>query len=123
MLNVPNYCADVYEFRSKSRLPISIEAEYGMDISKKIVQVASYSSVSEKDSFEVNRINDTILFVKTKTNGTWWMSESIGLTNYENEYYRLEKDEWGGYTLFFKKRLNIEDKIYYYSNGRFILVH
>jgi hypothetical protein len=123
LLNVPNYCADVYEFRSKSRLPISIEAEYGMDISKKIVQVASYSSVSEKDSFEVNRINDTILFVKTKTNGTWWMSESIGLTNYENEYYRLEKDEWGGYTLFFKKRLNIEDKIYYYSNGRFILVH
>jgi hypothetical protein len=45
-----------------------LEKEY---LSKKIVQVASYSSVSEKDSFEVNRINDTILFVKTKTNGTW----------------------------------------------------
>lgn len=83
-------------------MPISIEAEYGMDISKKIIQVASYSSVSEKDSFEVNRINDTTLFVKTKTNGTWWMNESIGLTNYENEYFRLEKDEWGGYHLFLK---------------------
>ena len=123
ILNVPNYCADVYEFRAKSRLPISIEAEYGMDISKKIIQVASYSSVSEKDSFEVNRINDTTLFVKTKTNGTWWMNESIGLTNYENEYFRLEKDEWGGYHLFFKKQLSAADKIYYYSNGRFILVH
>jgi hypothetical protein len=51
------------------------------------------------------------------------MNESIGLTNYENEYYRLEKDEWGGYYLFFKKQLNAADKIYYYSNGRFICIH
>jgi hypothetical protein len=123
LLNVPNYCADVYEFRAKPRLPISMEAEYGIDISKKIIQVAFYSSVSENDSFEVKRINDTTLFVKTKTNGTWWMNESIGLTNYENEYYRLEKDEWGGYYLFFKKQLNAADKIYYYSNSRFICIH
>jgi hypothetical protein len=123
LLNVPNYCADVYEFRAKPRLPISIEAEYGMDISKKIVQVAFYSSVSENDSFEVKRINDTTLFVKIKTNGTWWMNESIGLTNYENEYYRLQKDEWGGYYLFFKNQLNAADKIYYYSNSRFIRIH
>ena len=123
LLNVPNYCADVYEFRDNSRLPMSLETEYGMDLSKKIIQVASYSSVSEKDSFEVNRINDTTLFVKTKTNGTWWMNESNGLTNYDNKYYRLEKDEWGGYYLFFRKKLNAEDKIYYYSNGRFILLH
>jgi hypothetical protein len=94
-----------------------------MDISKKIVQVAFYSSVSENDSFEVKRINDTTLFVKIKTNGTWWMNESIGLTNYENEYYRLQKDEWGGYYLFFKNQLNAADKIYYYSNSRFIRIH
>lgn len=119
LLNVPNYCADAYLFRADYRLPISIEAEYGIDISKKIIQVASYYSVSEKDSFEVKKINDSTLFVNIKTNGGWWMKESIGLTDYENEYYKLVKDEWCGFTLYFKKPIPIEDKIYYYSSGKF----
>lgn len=123
LLNLPNYCADVYMFRGIDRLQISLEAEFDINVDKKIIQTAYYYSVSEKDSFEVKRINDSTIFVNIKTNGGWWMYESLGLTNYENEYYRLEKDEWCGYTLYFKKPLNADDKIYYYSNGQFIRFH
>jgi hypothetical protein len=122
LLNVPASCKDAYMFRAEGRLGIAYQTIYGHDIFKKVVQVAWYNAQNENDLFEVKKINDSSFHVQIKTNGSWWMHESMGAGHRETDEYSFTLDAWGGYLITFKKPLNKEDQVAYYSNGKFFLL-
>ena len=109
-------------FRAEGRLGIAYQTIYDKDIFKKVEQVAWYNAQSEKDIFEVKKLNDSTFHVQIKTNGSWWMHESMGATNRETDAYRFELDEWGGYHIIFTKALDTNDRILFYNKGTFKIV-
>lgn len=122
LLNVPASCKDTYLFRAEGRLGIAYQTIYAQDIFKRVEQVAWYNAQGENDLFEVKKINDSSFHMQIKTNGSWWMQESMGAVNRETDEYSFELDAWGGYLITFKKPLNKEDQVAYYSEGKFILL-
>jgi len=123
LLNVPSYCADVYMFRAAERLPISYQAIFGKDIFSKVKQVAWYNAQTDKDTFAINKLSDVKYEMLLKTNGSWWMNESIGASNYENDQYSFVVGEWGNYTITFKQPLGVNDAVLYYNGKRFVKVN
>ncbi|MBK8143847.1 MAG: hypothetical protein IPK62_02010 [Bacteroidetes bacterium] len=122
ILNVPASCKDAYLFRAEGRLGIAYQTLYGKNIFDQVEQVAWYNAQSENDAFEVKKLNDTTYHVQIKTNGSWWMHESMGASDRMADAYRIELDEWGGYQIIFKRPLPTHHRIAIYSEGRFIIL-
>ena len=121
LLNVPASCKDAYMFRSAGRLGIAYQAIYNRDIFERVDQVAWYNAQSEEDIAEIKKVSDSSYHVQLKTDGSWWMQQSIGASDKENDTYSFKLDGGGGYLLTFKKKLGEEDKILLYSGGRFVI--
>lgn len=121
LLNVPASCQDAYMFRSAGRLGIAYQAIYNRDIFERVDQVAWCNAQSEEDIAEIKKISDSSYHVQLKTDGSWWMQQSIGASDKENDTYSFKLDSGGGYLLTFKKKLGEEDKILLYSGGRFVI--
>lgn len=122
LLNIPASCKDAYLFRAEGRLGIAYQTIYGKNIFDQVEQVAWYNAQSEKDIFEVKKLNDSTYHVQIKTNGSWWMHESMGASDRVTTDYRFEVDEWGGYQIIFRNRLAKDHRVAYYSDGRFIIL-
>jgi len=122
LLNVPASCKDAYMFRAKYRIGIAYQTIYNKDIFAKINQIAWHNAQGENDILEVKKVSDSSFHVQLKTNGSWWMEQSIGASAKENETYKFELDAWGGYLLTFKKKPQKQDKILLYSSGKFVTV-
>lgn len=120
LLNVPASCKDAYLFRAKVRLGIAYQTLKGIDIFEQVEQIAWYNAQSEKDVFEVKKLDDSTYHVQIKTHGCWWMYESMGAINRETIDYRIEFEEWGGYQIVFKNSMSNDRRVVYYSEGRFI---
>ncbi len=118
LLNIPRYCNDAYIFRDVQRVSISYETLYNKDYFKNIIEVASIFNVSKNDSFDVKRLSDSSIQVQSKTNGCWWMYQSLGATNYETEDYKVKFNDWGGYEIIFKRQFLKNEYLLYYSNGK-----
>jgi hypothetical protein len=123
LMNVPAYCNNAYMFRAKYRLPISIQAIYNKNVFNQLVQIAWYNSVTDQDSFAVKTLSDSSYEMVLKTNGAWWMYESNGAADYENDDYKFDVGEWGNYTLTFKHPLRKEDALLYFNGKRFVKVN
>jgi membrane carboxypeptidase/penicillin-binding protein PbpC len=123
LMNVPSYCSNAYLFRAKYRFPISYQAIYHKDLFNQVVQVAWYNSITDQDSFAVKKITDSSFEMQLKTNGAWWMNESNGASDYENDDYKFDIGEWGNYTLTFKHPFGEEDALLYFNGKRFVKVN
>jgi hypothetical protein len=120
LLNVPASCKDAYVFRAVGRTGIAYQTIYNKSIFEKIVQIAWYNAQSENDDFEAKIMSDSSYQVQIKTNGSWWMYQSIGASDMENDLFRFTLDQWGGYVLTFKKQPAPNDLILLYDQGRFV---
>ncbi|MCC7030556.1 MAG: hypothetical protein IT257_09640 [Chitinophagaceae bacterium] len=120
LLNVPASCRDAYVFRAEGRTGIAYQTIYNKSIFEKIVQVAWYNAQSENDDFEAKKLSDSSYQVQIKTNGSWWMYQSIGASDMENDLFRFTLDQWGGYVLTFKKQPAPNDQILLYDQGKFV---
>ncbi len=123
MMNVPAYCSNAYLFRAKYRFPISYQAIYHHDLFNQLVQVAWYNSQTDQDSFAVKKLSDSSYEMQLKTNGSWWMYESNGASDYETDDYKFDVGEWGNYTLTFKHPLKEEDVLIYFNGKQFVKVN
>jgi hypothetical protein len=122
LLNIPVYCADAYMYRAKNRLDIALFCKRGY-IPENVTQVAWYNAQSDKDSFEVKKINDSSWHVQLKTNGSWWWYESRGAGNYSNDIYSFEVDAWGGYIITFKSKLKPNDNVLLFNSQKFLKIN
>ncbi len=123
LLNVPASCKDAYVFRSEGRLGIALQTLYGKDLFDRLVQVAWYNAQSENDHFTVSKLSPLGFRVERKTDGVWWMYQSIGASDYENDLYRFTLNEWGDYVLSLKEPLHPGDQLLLYDRGKFIRVN
>lgn len=119
LLNTPSFCNESYMFWDRSRLPIALSCYRHLDVSKQLEQVLFYNSISDKDTFKVKKINDSCWTFQLKADGSWLMNNYMGASDVENERFRCDVDEWGGYTLQFKKRLNDDEDIIYFNGQHF----
>lgn len=122
LLNVPNYCLDHYEFRALYRLPIALQTLRQIPRSDALHQILFYYAKSTKDSFQAKQINDSTYSLSALTNGSWWMYESIGASDYENEDYSV-KLNGNSYELRFKHALQPSDQLWYFNRGKHIQIH
>lgn len=122
LLNVPVSVADAYLFRKRERIPIAYRAIFGRPLQPEPFQIAFYNAQSLSDSFEVKKINDSTLHVQLKANGSWWMNEGLGATNYSTSHYEFTTDENGGYTVSFKQPLS-KLNVYLFEKNRFRAIH
>lgn len=123
LLNVPSVCRDAYVFRADYRLGIAMQSFYNQDVFDRLVQVAWYNAQHENDHFTVSKMSDSVYRVERKTPGVWWMYQSIGAMDRENEYFRFSLNEWGDYLLVFKKVPAANDQILLYDQGKFIKIN
>ncbi len=119
LLNVPVSCADAYMYRTKIRIPIAYQVKFSKALSPKPIQVAFYNAQTNHDSFEVKKIDNQTFHVQLKTNGSWWMLESRGATEYKDSLYHFMPDEWGGYTLKFNAPLSKGDALLWFDGRQF----
>jgi hypothetical protein len=119
LLNTPSFCNESYMFWDRSRLPIALSCYRHLDVSNQLEQVLFYNSISDKDTFKVKKINDSCWTFQLKADGSWLMDNYMGASDVENERFRCDVDEWGGYKLQFKKRLNDNEDIIYFNGQHF----
>lgn len=117
-LNLPNYCSDHYEFRANYRLPIALEVAYQQNYEKQITPLMYYYGIGEQDSFTVSHPREKVVELQSKTNGVWWMYESVGASSYENDLWKITMKEWS-IELELKRPLQPTEKVFLYSKGQF----
>jgi hypothetical protein len=120
IMNMPTYCADTYVFRARTRFPIAYEAIFGVKLFDHIQTIAWYNAQTEKDTFEVKKTDPLHYEIILKTNGSWWMQQAIGASNYENDDYTFTLGEWGNYYLEFKHPLSENDALIYFNGNQFV---
>lgn len=119
LLNVPVSCADAYMYRSKGRIPIAYQVKFSKPLVPEPIQVAWYNAQTNHDSFEVKKIDNQTYHVQLKTNGSWWMNESMGAVEYKDSLYHFIPDEWGGYTIKFYNPLAKGDALLWFDGRQF----
>jgi hypothetical protein len=119
ILNAPSYCADHYLFRNNDRVQIAYDMIQGNMRKSNIVQVVNYHSVSLADKFSVIQMNQDSLTLVSETSGTWWMNEHVGAEDYEQENFAVHM-EGMTYHLRWKKRPSANDRVIYFSEGKWI---
>lgn len=120
LLNTPSYGCESYMFWDRSRLPIALYCYRDIEISKNLNQILFYNALTAKDSFEVEKVNDSLWTFLLKTDGAWLMDENRGAVNYENENYNLTIGEWGKTTIQFKHQFSRDEKFIYFNGASFI---
>lgn len=120
-LNLPNYCLDHYEFRANYRLPIAMEAYDHQNYDKQITTLMYYYGQGERDRFDVVRTDEHTYELQFKTNGIWWMYESLGASSYENDVWKVNMKEWS-VEFVLKRSLGPGEKVFLFSDGSFTQV-
>ncbi len=122
LLNTPSFCNESYMFWDRSRLPIALSCYRHLDVSKQLEQVLFYNSISDKDTFEVKKINDSCWTFQLKADGSWLMNDYMGAGDFENERFICDVGEWGGYKLQFRKKPGADEDMIYFNGTNFTSV-
>ncbi len=122
LLNIPTFCNESYMFWDASRLPIALYCYRNLDVSTHLQQVMFYNSCSDKDTFDVKKINDSSWHFQLKTNGSWLMNGYLGASNYETADYNILLGEWCDYTIQFKRKLRANEAVFYFDGIHFVSV-
>jgi hypothetical protein len=121
VLNPPCFGAESILFMYEGRMA---DAYYVMNhkyIKDKNVEIMGCVYQSVQDSFQVEKLDAQKFRLQLKTPGAWFLRNGYGGTSYSTDAYDCTLDDFGGFTVSFKKLLP-NDKVYYFQKGKFELL-
>lgn len=103
ILGIPDNYKGIWTLRAdNSALKEFIKYKLHKEIHASIDEVANYNQTAYEDGIKVKKENDSTLYVSFKQYGNWWWKGGLGMSDYENEKYKVTTDEWCGYHLLIK---------------------
>jgi hypothetical protein len=119
LLNVPSFCQGHFVFRADNRVGIAAQMHGKKEKPEQFKEVMYYYAQSASDSFSVEVVNDSTLFIQPETPGIWLMEEDRGALDYETEDYMVVTGKWASYTLILKQHSVLKKAvILLYSKGK-----
>lgn len=122
LLNVPSFCRDFYNFRNTSRIGIAYQTLYEKNIFNKIATIAWYSAQTSNDEFVVEKKEENKFIITAKTNGVWWMHETNGAIDYENDLYYFTLGKNNTYEIQFKRQVKSTEALIIFSKSKMIAI-
>jgi len=101
-LAVPDNYKGIWMVRDSSALKETINFRLKKSLEARIDEIANFNLTAYDNGVNVKKENDSTIYVTFKQYGNWWWYNGVGMTNREDEKFKITVDEWCGYHLVIK---------------------
>ena len=115
-LAVPDNYKGIWMVRDSSALKETINFRLKKSLEARIDEIANFNLTAYDNGVNVKKENDSTIYVTFKQYGNWWWYNGVGMTNREDEKFKITVDEWCGYHLVIKNKQQHNYTIIYPDN-------
>jgi hypothetical protein len=119
ILNIPDNFNGAYLYRdngSSSKFKTALQLKENTIIKGDVYEILQFNMTSLDNGIITETIDSLTLKVSFEQWGNWWWRGGIGASDYENELYKVDIDEWShAYIITFKQKR--PEDIFIYQTG------
>ena len=119
ILNIPDNFNGAYLYRdngSSSKFKTALQLKENTIINGDVYEILHFNMTSLDNGIITETIDSLTLKVSFEQWGNWWWRGGIGASDYENELYKVDIDEWShAYIITFKQKR--PEDIFIYQTG------